>query len=278
MLTLEWASISHVSQAYISNSPPLPGLAATLGHVCLLVWKSASRDCASPAWYGAWHRQVLSYWFRAGMDRSSCHCALAQALCWWSARRPAGHSKWCHSFSKERFCTLSMWGTRWTQGVHPGHWHNPFLKRVCSQGLVLDMSRRTAGSKKGLGRSRTMLEPMDGASEQACSTRHLSLLFSRRACASSETESEAGDIMDQQFEEMNNRLNSVTDPTGFLRMVRRNNLFNRCVWPCLPGSAASVTFQLRGLWWDGGLQGRARGSGPWGHSSPSRSGEEVWQA
>lgn len=55
----------------------------------------------------------------------------------------------------------------------------------------------------------------------------LSLQFSPRACASSETESEAGDIMDQQFEEMNNKLNSVTDPTGFLRMVRRNNLFNR---------------------------------------------------
>ncbi|XP_069850715.1 tetratricopeptide repeat protein 28 isoform X2 [Dipodomys merriami] len=48
-----------------------------------------------------------------------------------------------------------------------------------------------------------------------------------RACASSETESEAGDIMDQQFEEMINKLNSVTDPTGFLRMVRRNNLYNR---------------------------------------------------
>ncbi|XP_059569295.1 tetratricopeptide repeat protein 28 isoform X3 [Alligator mississippiensis] len=48
-----------------------------------------------------------------------------------------------------------------------------------------------------------------------------------RACASSETESEAGDIMDQQFEEMNNKLNSVTDPTGFLRMVSRNNLVNR---------------------------------------------------
>ncbi|XP_055002839.1 tetratricopeptide repeat protein 28 isoform X2 [Sorex araneus] len=48
-----------------------------------------------------------------------------------------------------------------------------------------------------------------------------------RACASSETESEAGDIMERHFEEMNDRLNSVTDPTGFLRMVRRNNLFNR---------------------------------------------------
>lgn len=40
--------------------------------------------------------------------------------------------------------------------------------------------------------------------------------------------------MDQQFEEMNNKLNSVTDPTGFLRMVRRNNLFNRCVWALSP--------------------------------------------
>ncbi|XP_060048527.1 tetratricopeptide repeat protein 28 isoform X2 [Erinaceus europaeus] len=48
-----------------------------------------------------------------------------------------------------------------------------------------------------------------------------------RTCASSETESEAGDVTDQQFEEMNSRLSSVTDPTGFLRMVRRNNLFNR---------------------------------------------------
>ncbi|XP_038619156.1 tetratricopeptide repeat protein 28 [Tachyglossus aculeatus] len=48
-----------------------------------------------------------------------------------------------------------------------------------------------------------------------------------RAGANSETESEAGDIMDQQFEEIDNKLNSVSDPTGFLRMVSRNNLFNR---------------------------------------------------
>ncbi|XP_056676904.1 tetratricopeptide repeat protein 28 [Monodelphis domestica] len=48
-----------------------------------------------------------------------------------------------------------------------------------------------------------------------------------RACASSETESEAGEIMDQQFEEMHSKLASVTDPTGFLRMVSRNHLFNR---------------------------------------------------
>uniref|UniRef100_W5MM59 Tetratricopeptide repeat protein 28 n=1 Tax=Lepisosteus oculatus TaxID=7918 RepID=W5MM59_LEPOC len=51
--------------------------------------------------------------------------------------------------------------------------------------------------------------------------------YTSRACSSSETESEAGDLLDQQFEELNNKLNSVTDPTGFLRMVSRNNLFNR---------------------------------------------------
>nr|XP_028566909.1 LOW QUALITY PROTEIN: tetratricopeptide repeat protein 28 [Podarcis muralis] len=48
-----------------------------------------------------------------------------------------------------------------------------------------------------------------------------------RASASSETESEAGDIMDQQFEEMSHKLDSTSGPTGFLRMVSRNNLFNR---------------------------------------------------
>ncbi|XP_039628260.1 tetratricopeptide repeat protein 28 isoform X2 [Polypterus senegalus] len=52
--------------------------------------------------------------------------------------------------------------------------------------------------------------------------------YYNRACSSSETESEAGDLLDQQFEELNNKLNSVTDPTGFLRMVSRNNLFNSC--------------------------------------------------
>lgn len=33
--------------------------------------------------------------------------------------------------------------------------------------------------------------------------------------------------MEQQLEEMNKQLNSVTDPTGFLRMVRHNNLLHR---------------------------------------------------
>ncbi|XP_023816436.1 tetratricopeptide repeat protein 28 isoform X2 [Oryzias latipes] len=41
-----------------------------------------------------------------------------------------------------------------------------------------------------------------------------------RVCSNSETESEAGDL---QFEE----LGSSADPTGYLRMVSRNNLFNR---------------------------------------------------
>lgn len=47
--------------------------------------------------------------------------------------------------------------------------------------------------------------------------------------------------MDQQFEEMNNKLNSVTDPTGFLRMVRRNNLFNRCVPTQPPRPGCRIT-------------------------------------
>uniref|UniRef100_A0A8C4EPZ2 Tetratricopeptide repeat protein 28 n=1 Tax=Dicentrarchus labrax TaxID=13489 RepID=A0A8C4EPZ2_DICLA len=48
-----------------------------------------------------------------------------------------------------------------------------------------------------------------------------------RVCSSSETESEAGDLLEQQFEELNNKLPSATDPTGYLRMVSRNNIFNR---------------------------------------------------
>ncbi|XP_074546098.1 tetratricopeptide repeat protein 28 isoform X2 [Halichoeres trimaculatus] len=48
-----------------------------------------------------------------------------------------------------------------------------------------------------------------------------------RVCSSSETESEAGDLLEQQFEDLNNKLTSATDPTGYLRMVSRNNLFNR---------------------------------------------------
>lgn len=42
-----------------------------------------------------------------------------------------------------------------------------------------------------------------------------------------------GDLLEQQFEELNNKLTSATDPTGYLRMVSRNNLFNRFVWGVL---------------------------------------------
>lgn len=49
--------------------------------------------------------------------------------------------------------------------------------------------------------------------------------------------------MDQQFEEMNNKLNSVTDPTGFLRMVSRNNLVNR--WERGPAAGSARDFWQR---------------------------------
>ncbi|KAF8792165.1 tetratricopeptide repeat protein 28-like [Argiope bruennichi] len=42
----------------------------------------------------------------------------------------------------------------------------------------------------------------------------------------SETESEAGDLWNQQLEELGDRLNQENDRTGFLRMVNRNHLFN----------------------------------------------------
>lgn len=48
-----------------------------------------------------------------------------------------------------------------------------------------------------------------------------------RVCSSSETESEAGDLMDQRFEGHNSNLTSSADPTGYLRMVSINNQFNR---------------------------------------------------
>ncbi|XP_072520589.1 tetratricopeptide repeat protein 28-like [Salminus brasiliensis] len=46
--------------------------------------------------------------------------------------------------------------------------------------------------------------------------------FYSRGCSGSETGSEAGDLFEQQFEELNNKMNS-----GFLHMVSRNNIFNR---------------------------------------------------
>ncbi|XP_075390881.1 tetratricopeptide repeat protein 28 isoform X3 [Tenrec ecaudatus] len=91
----------------------------------------------------------------------------------------------------------------------------------------------SAGESPGdfqVGSSATLPSATSSALEQHIASAREALgveSYYSRACASSETESEAGDIMDQQFEEMNNKLNSVTDPTGFLRMVSRNSLFNR---------------------------------------------------
>ncbi|XP_034048421.1 tetratricopeptide repeat protein 28 [Thalassophryne amazonica] len=45
-----------------------------------------------------------------------------------------------------------------------------------------------------------------------------------RVCSSSETDSEAGDLLEQQYDDLNTKL---ADPTGYLRMVSRNNVFNR---------------------------------------------------
>lgn len=61
--------------------------------------------------------------------------------------------------------------------------------------------------------------------------------------------------MDQQFEEMNNKLNSMTDPTGFLRMVSRNNLLNR--WGAAAGDVLVVGFSLNYKFRCSQLKGRA---------------------
>uniref|UniRef100_A0A3Q1HDD6 Tetratricopeptide repeat protein 28 n=1 Tax=Anabas testudineus TaxID=64144 RepID=A0A3Q1HDD6_ANATE len=79
------------------------------------------------------------------------------------------------------------------------------------------------GSPQGGGGGPLSLE------QYICNTREALGVDSHysRVCSSSETESEAGDLLEQQFEELNNKLTSGTDPTGYLRMVSRNNLFNR---------------------------------------------------
>ncbi|CAL8249906.1 unnamed protein product [Boreogadus saida] len=95
-----------------------------------------------------------------------------------------------------------------------------------------EKSRRRAVDELGKSRGRAGEEQEKSwgrAGEEQEKSRAWSSVDSETVggCSSSETESEAGDLLDQQFEELNNKLNSVTDPTGFLRMVSRNNLFNR---------------------------------------------------
>ncbi|KAM6984897.1 uncharacterized protein FYW47_019205 [Aplochiton taeniatus] len=80
-------------------------------------------------------------------------------------------------------------------------------------------------------------DPGEGASGPACLSLDQYISNAREALgvdshysrvgSSSETESEAGDLLEQQFEDLNRKFTSATDPTGYVRMVSRNNLFNR---------------------------------------------------
>lgn len=55
---------------------------------------------------------------------------------------------------------------------------------------------------------------------------YLETIFPCRLNAGSETESEAGDVPKRHFDERNDKMNSDDDPSGYLRMVSRNNIFN----------------------------------------------------
>uniref|UniRef100_W5L1B8 Tetratricopeptide repeat protein 28 n=1 Tax=Astyanax mexicanus TaxID=7994 RepID=W5L1B8_ASTMX len=74
------------------------------------------------------------------------------------------------------------------------------------------------GGAGGIGAGVTSLEQYICSAREALGVES----FYSRGCSGSETASEAGDLLDQQFEELNNKMNS-----GFLRMVSRNNIFNR---------------------------------------------------
>ncbi|KAL0965743.1 hypothetical protein UPYG_G00285140 [Umbra pygmaea] len=83
-----------------------------------------------------------------------------------------------------------------------------------------------------LGEGASELQGCDGLGGGAsgCQTLEQHITAAREALGvdnyycSSETESEVGDLLEHQFEE---RLTSTSDPTGYLRMVSRNNIFNR---------------------------------------------------
>ncbi|KAK6315724.1 hypothetical protein J4Q44_G00132480 [Coregonus suidteri] len=82
----------------------------------------------------------------------------------------------------------------------------------------------------GEGGSELQASEIQGGGVSGCQTLDQHITAAREALgvdnyySSGETESEAGDLLEQQFEE---RLTSASDPTGYLRMVSRNNLFNR---------------------------------------------------
>ncbi|KAG9262977.1 tetratricopeptide repeat protein 28-like [Astyanax mexicanus] len=101
--------------------------------------------------------------------------------------------------------------------------HEVYLGEGASEGGTSDFQESGGGSLQAVGGGGSSLEQHIANAREALGVDS----YYSRVCSSSETESEAGDLLDQQFEELNNKLNSVTDPTGFLRMVSRNNLFNR---------------------------------------------------
>ncbi|XP_076842600.1 tetratricopeptide repeat protein 28 isoform X2 [Brachyhypopomus gauderio] len=103
--------------------------------------------------------------------------------------------------------------------------HEVYLGEGASDSGMADFQEVGGGSAVGSGGG----GPSSSLEQHIASAREALGVdaYYSRACSSSETESEAGDLLDQQFEEINNQLNSTTDPTGFLRMVSRNNLFNR---------------------------------------------------
>ncbi|XP_029108577.1 tetratricopeptide repeat protein 28 isoform X2 [Scleropages formosus] len=102
--------------------------------------------------------------------------------------------------------------------------HEVYLGEGVSDGGESEFQEGGAGGLQGSGSGGgSSLEQYIASAREALGVDS----YYSRGGSSSETESEAGDLLDQQFEELNNKLNSVTDPTGFLRMVSRNNLFNR---------------------------------------------------
>uniref|UniRef100_A0AAZ3R4T9 CHAT domain-containing protein n=1 Tax=Oncorhynchus tshawytscha TaxID=74940 RepID=A0AAZ3R4T9_ONCTS len=82
----------------------------------------------------------------------------------------------------------------------------------------------------GEGGAELQASEIQGGGVSGCQTLEQHITAAREALgvddyySSGETESEVGDLLEQQFEE---RLSSASDPTGYLRMVSRNNLFNR---------------------------------------------------
>ncbi|XP_066509678.1 LOW QUALITY PROTEIN: tetratricopeptide repeat protein 28-like [Hoplias malabaricus] len=97
--------------------------------------------------------------------------------------------------------------------------HEVYLGEGVSEGDPDFQEGGGGGGGGGVGAGSSSLEQYISSAREALGVESF---YSRGCSAGSETGSEAGDLLDQQFEELNNKMNS-----GFLRMVSRNNLFNR---------------------------------------------------